>query len=188
MNVIDRIILEMISANDKPIRVSALMDVLGDVRGAKIVSIVTSTDPKLKKTGNPYTNVRKVSRFTGQIGFDYENAVNNQREREGVLTDFQSQSSYARPVFRLDGTFTPFAEHKVSGKRYLRIRPLSHGETKYVDNNTGQEISKETLKPWLPVKTASATQGTEKEVAFRLFELDSIKSVGLDGKNFVLAD
>lgn len=187
MNTVDRIILELVTSKDKPVKVSNIQDVLSNIRGAKFISVVTVTDPRLKKTGNPYTNVVKVSSFTGQINFDYENAVNNQRKREGISAQFEAQSSYAVPCFRDDGTMLPFAQHKTNSKKYLRIRPLQTSDVKYVDQNTGEEISKDKLKPWLPAKSKSSSQETEKEVVFRLFDLDSVRSIGVDGKNFVIA-
>lgn len=66
---------------------------LYNVRGAKAVTIVTRTQPKLsggKKC--PYAGVEKVSTVNGMINFNYENSVNNQREREGNDEVFESAS------------------------------------------------------------------------------------------------
>lgn len=64
---------------------------LYNVRGAKAVTIVARTKPKLsggKKC--PYAGVEKISTVNGMINFNYENSVNNQREREGNEEVFES--------------------------------------------------------------------------------------------------
>lgn len=66
---------------------------LFNARGAKPVTIVTRTEPAL--TGGkkcPLAGLVKVSTVNGMINFNYENAVNRQRSREGNDETFESAS------------------------------------------------------------------------------------------------
>jgi len=156
----------------------ALQSMLSDIRGATFATLVTATDPKLRKTGNPLGNVRKVSRVNVTLGFQYEGAVNRQRAREGSEADFQTAP-------RQWGTkISPMLiEHK--GKVYLETkveRSLSHS---FIDAD-GKEIDSKMVEPFLPARTPSTRQETEKEILVRDYALESILSIAIRGEEYVV--
>lgn len=88
------------------------------VKGNTFVTVHTDTEVDLPKK-NPFYGLRRKAKRNGQIGFDYENAVNNRAAKEGLAADRE-----AKP--RKWGTVTHdrlFVEH--NGKYYLRLRLFS---------------------------------------------------------------
>ena len=146
-------------------------------RGSEFVSIITETEPKMRKTDNPYFNdVVKHKEYTVNIGYSYKNAVNNRREKEGNDRNFESeQRKWGQRVPK-----TPFVEHK--GNYYLDTRILRSGDEAYFDKE-GNEISKKDLEPFM-YKSKSSRQGTENPVIVRNFKLSSIVIVKIRGKEY----
>lgn len=162
-------------------------------RGAEVITAEAVTDPKLKRTGNPWKagQVLKRTKINGMLGVNYANAVNNQREREGLDRDFVA----AKRQWGVSVKGFPFVVHK--DKSYLEIMVLSvlglevgidpeTGETVkldakpvYFDNETGAIIPTELVKPFLPAKSKSNRQGTEKEIVWRTYGLASLENIKL---------
>lgn len=161
---------------------SQAIEMLSGIRGAVAVTLVTSTEPKLRK-GNPFAGIRKVSRVNGMINFIYENAVNNQRGREGLDTDFQAEPrKWGERIRREDGTITPLVEHK--GKHYLELRIGQVFQSEFqVD---GKPVPREDVKPWEYTKSESSRQEVEKQVILRDYAIESIREMSLGGELYVL--
>lgn len=156
----------------------SLLSLLAEIRGATFATLVTKTDARLRKTGNPFGNVEKVSRVNVCLGFQYEAAVNRQRTREGTEADFE-----AAPRQWGERISPMLITH--NGKIYLETKvekSLSHS---YVDAN-GQELSSEQVAPFLPARKPSARQETEKEILVRDYALDSIQGISLRGEEYVI--
>lgn len=191
MNKIHKVISAKIAGcaagkTKKQVRMGDLVDDLKDIRGAKFASLVLATEPKLKKTGNPYRGVTAISQVNVQLNYDYENAVNNQRTREGNNADFESGSTWYVPLLREDGTYTPFGQHKDNGDLYVRARLLQNiGETEYYDEE-GNQIPIESLQPFMPVKKPSDRHGTEKEIHARTYKLSSVQAVTVDHTLYIM--
>ena len=151
---------------------------LADIKGATFATLVTATDARLKKTGNPFGNVRKVSRVNVCLGFQYESAVNRQRTREGSEADFETAP-------RQWGTHISamLIEHKE--RIYLETKVEKSLDHKYLDAND-QELSSEAVAPFLPTRAQSTRQETEKEIVVRDYALDSILSLAIKGEEYVI--
>lgn len=150
------------------------------IRGASFATVTTRTDARLKKTGNPFGHVEKVSRVNVTLGFQYAGSVNRQRVRENETPDF-----VAMP--RAWGERSPHSplliEHK--GKLYLETkveRSLSH-EYRTAD---GRTLSDEQVQPFLPTRSASR-QEVEKEILVRDYAIDSIIGIAFQGQEYVVA-
>lgn len=148
------------------------------VKGTMAVSVDAVTVPDMRKTGNPYIGrVLKHCTMNGLIGFDYENAVNNQAKREGLAGERE-----AKP--RQWGVLTPdrlFVTHK--GSYYLQMKVQSASDPVYFLD--GKEIAVETIKGFMPVKKASSTQeGLEKEVIVRDVKLENVKGIRFNGADY----
>lgn len=157
-----------------------LLLMLLEIRGASFATITTRTDARLKKTGNPFGPVVKVSRVNVTLGFQYAAAVNRQAEREGLAPDFVAMPRQ----WGERSTLSPLLiEHK--GKLYLETkveRSLSH---EYRMEN-GSVLSDAEVEPFLPSRGQSR-QGVEKEILVRDYAIDSIIGITFKGQDFVVA-
>jgi hypothetical protein len=158
----------------------ALVELLLTVRGAKIVSIETRTEPRLlakhpsSGAPNPFKgNVVKVSRVNGIINWRYGNSVNRQRVREGLAPDFAAVPR--KWGVRLPGT--PLVEH--DGRTYLELKVERFMEQRY-DSLDGRELPFAAVEAYLPSRGASR-QGVEREIVVRDYDLANIVSLRLDG-------
>ena len=157
---------------------AALVEMLNGIRGATFATLITDTDPRLKKTGNPLGTVRKVSRVNVTLGFQYAAAVNRQRTREGSEADFVAEARQWGT--RIPGTF--LVENK--GKLYLETkveRSLGHA---YVDSK-GRQLTDEEVAPYLPARGESR-QEVDREIIVRDYSLDSIRSISCKGETYLV--
>lgn len=162
----------------KAITRDVLQSMLSDIRGATFATIVTRTDPKLRKTGNTLGPVRKVSRVNVTLGFQYEAAVNRQRTREGSDADFiAAPRQWGKKISPM------MVEH--NGKFYLETKVERSLEHSFQDEN-GKEIPEDLVKPFLPVRSESSRQETEKEILVRDYALESIVSLTMKGEDYVI--
>ncbi len=167
----------------------ALVDLLASVTRPQPIGLVTLTDARPRKTGNPFAQVFKLSRVWPFIGADYGKAVNAQLTREGTAADFVPVSprytriSAALVQFAGTGTFAvpvQFNSHLTQASRprffarKARLAPLL-------------PVSKETVAPFLPVSAPSARQaeaGIENEVVWRTYGIDSILRIAIGGETY----
>jgi len=149
---------------------------------ASFVSIESETEPRMRKTDNPFFgSVTKMSEVRGIINFHYANAVNNQREREGVEEMFEAQPRVWGE--RIDKT--PLVKHK--GSFYIEMKVEDVKDSKFVDND-GNEVSRDKLKPFLYENKKPSTQGTEKIIFIRDYKVDSIKKIRMYGEEYVIVE
>lgn len=157
-----------------------LLLMLASIRGASFATVTTRTDARLRKTGNPFGHVEKISRVNVTLGFQYAGSVNRQRVREDSTPDFVSmprqwgQRSEQTPLL---------IEHK--GKLYLETkveRSLGHS---YMAEN-GEILSDEQVRPFLPTRGASR-QEVEKEILVRDYAIDSIVAIAFNGDEYLVA-
>ena len=107
--------------NTQHITKTQLVDLLTKIDGkqATFISIVAEVDARLKKRGNKYSkdSITKINKYSGLINYNYQNSVNNQREREGIDTNFVSKATYASKINdKYNGCL---AQHDVTGQVYL---------------------------------------------------------------------
>lgn len=163
----------------KAITQVALLALLNEIKGATFATIVARTDPRLKKTGNTLGTVHKVSRVNVTLGFQYENAVNRQRDREELEADFK-----AAPRQWGEKISPMLVTH--NGKIYLETKvekSLGHS----FQNAEGKEIDSELVKPFLPARSGSNRQETEKEILVRDYALDSIIGITFKGEDYIVS-
>jgi hypothetical protein len=145
--------------------------------GAFPVGIVTQTEPKMRKTGNPFLGAVRTTRRNVFLGGNYESIVNNAKERAGESRDFEAGSlPWGTAVNRF------LIENK--GKLYLRYFPVvngAKGEDKWTLN--GEEIPVEKVQPFLYESAPSNGAGVE----WRTVALENVKTVQMDGEEYILA-
>ena len=156
--------------------------------GATFATVVTRSEPRMRKRDNPYFGiVEKLQRLNGVINFVYSRSVNRQRQREGHPEEFEAQPRrWGERVFD-NGRLTPLVRHIKDGeeKWYLELKLEQVIEKKYIDH-TGQEVQEETLQPWLPEPRQAATQETEKEIVLLDISLDNIRAIVMGGEEYVV--
>lgn len=157
---------------------AAMVEMLSGIRGATFATLITQTDARLRKTGNPFGQVQKVSRVNVCLGYQYEKAVNRQRIREDSEADFRAGPRQWGT--RIPGTF--FVEHK--GKTYLETkveRSLGHA---YIDSR-GRQLTDDEVAPYLPARGENR-QEVEREILVRDYSLDSIRSIACRGETYLM--
>lgn len=163
----------------------ALADLLLDVRGAKIVTLETRTEPRLlakhpaSGLPNPFKgDVVKIGRVNGVINWRYGNSVNRQRVREGLAPDFVAIPR--KWGVRVPGT--PRVEHEE--RTYLEIKVERFMEHRY-ESLDGRELNFASVEAYLPSRSAGR-QGVTREVVLRDYDLASIVTMRLDGMIYLV--
>lgn len=190
----------------KLINRTELLNLLFSVKGAKIVTITTKTTPRLIGGKScPYNGVEKIAVVNGVINYSYENAVNNQRTREGKEQDFQSQArAWGKQLFtdntnsRTQKRLIPFVIKKWNNdvisqdefasipqnEIYLNIKVERSLDYKYMLN--GVEVDKSEVNGYLPRPTSN-TQDLDKEVMPRNYLITNITDITIDGVSYKIA-
>jgi hypothetical protein len=159
-----------------------MVEIIKSVKSSTMVTIEAITEVKLPKS-NPYHGAMKRNTINGQIGFYYENAVNNQLGREDKAMDFKPQMA----VWQRATDSRNLVTNAAGDKLYLYIRVLSSGVPSYTLN--GMEVSREAIAPYLPEHKKPHTQDNlEKEVVVRTFGMDNILNIKMLGETFEIAD
>jgi len=162
---------------------------LSSLRGAKFITFVARTDCRLKKTGNSFGRVWKVSRVNVCVNFLYNEGVLRRLEKEGKSPDdFHRGESWHCPIFSEDGKLTPLCQHKTTGEFYVRCQLIAKvGESSYfTDDNV--EVTEEEIAPYLPKKSTYANQGLDNPLIFLTYSLASIKEITCDGNTQTVSD
>jgi hypothetical protein len=151
-------------------------------KGTTAIAFEAETTPRMRKTNNPYFGkVKKVAHVGGLIGTNYENSVNNQLNREGKDANFTAKP---RKWGVRDSEHRFIIHHK--GEVYLSVKPQqTNAKTRFFNTETGEEIAKETLKPWLQESSKPATQDNlDKEIPERDYKMSALKNISIGGKKF----
>lgn len=172
---------------------SDLVEKMKGRRGSFFVTIVAETDPRLLKTNNPFTGVRKISRVNGVLNWVYENAVNNQRVRENQPVDAAGEVEHftAMPrkwgsrIRRDDGTVTPLVEHK--DKHYLELKVQKSLGHEYRDANDAV-IDPSAVAPFIPKRKEGERQEVDNPVILRDYAIENITQITLDGVVYEVTD
>jgi hypothetical protein len=175
--------------NTQHITKTQLVDLLTKIDGkqATFISIVAEVDARLKKRGNKYSkdSITKINKYSGLINYNYQNSVNNQREREGIDTNFVSKATYASKINdKYNGCL---AQHDVTGQVYLVFKEQSSQKPIYKIN--GAEVDDETeqyLKQFRSESPKSVSQGVDKTVEHRNVKIENIKTIILNSTEYVV--
>ena len=152
------------------------------VKGTTFVSCDIETDPRMRKTGNPYLHrgIVKRNTLTGVIGFDYQNGLDRRANKENK-EQRQAKS-------RAWGTLTPdrlFVTH--NGNFYLQLQVENSSEPRFFDRD-GIEIPKAELAPWLPKRTSesSSQADLDSKIIVRDIKMSNIKAMRFMGSKYEL--
>lgn len=162
----------------KTITRSQLVEILEAEKGAEMVSVYIGTDPRMRKTDNPYIGALKFQTLSGIVGYDYENSVNNQLVREGKEADFKAEP-------RSWGVRISPKWVLHNDTRYLTLKIQGTSAPTFILN--GEEIPYEKVKPFIPEKKSPATQADlEKKIKHTDIKIDNIISINMKGETFMV--
>lgn len=156
-----------------------LVTLINSVSGATFVSVDIASEPRMRKTNNPFVGAIKVVTISGQINFDYTNAVNNQLERENNETAGEFKAKSRVWGKREDNWITH------NGQYYLTIKVQNSSEPLFIFE--GHEITKDKLEPFLTVSKKPHTQAElDKEIVVRDIKLDNIRVIRTMGEEYIV--
>jgi hypothetical protein len=172
--------------------VNQLIALFMGFRGAAPATIVTATEPKMRKTGNPYYGrVTKLATANVFVNFIYGNAVNRQRLREGGAGDFRPEPRAWGE--RIEGT--GLVRHVKAGegitRYYLEVRYLDSGaKVSYIldlGSRSERPIELAEFAEFVPDRASSAEhQGVRKEIVMRDVEVRNIVSLRFNGDDITV--
>ena len=151
---------------------------LSKQKGAFPVGLLTVTEPKARKTGNPFIGAKRETLRNVFLGGSYESIVNNAQEKAGDSRDFVAQ-----PLPWGESINAFLIGNK--GKLYLRYFPVKSGckgQDKWTHN--GAEIPVESVQPFLYTSAPSNEAGVE----WRTVGLDNVMEVSIKGESIKLTD
>jgi len=174
-------ILGIIADKNKVVERASIFDVLDNIRGAKILSVVAATVPEVTggQSSRFYNRVMRLSNPTIQINYDYENAVNKQLDKNGQEQDFVGGSTWYTVDTDEKGRLTPWARHKKTNELYLRYRLIQNNKSMYIDPISGKEI------PFIDIEPYLRSNKSKTGVEVRVMKLENVKAIALDNKIFV---
>jgi len=167
-----------------------LIGKLADRKGAVICGLLTLTDAKAKKTGNPYGTIYKLVRSVGFCGANYQAAVEREAIRQNTETNFQSENL---PWGKWE-VFGKVISH--SGEWYLRTestpnqRQIQSARVLAYLDAAGNVLDREKIKQFLPVARESAKQqaaGLNKTIFVRTYKFNSILKIRIFGETYGVA-
>ena len=159
----------------KQITKQELIDLINEVKGVTFVSVDIESEPRMRKTDNPYMGATKQVSLSGAVNYDYGHSVNLQLDREDKEANFQVQKrAWGEHVDN-------WVVHK--GNHYLPIKIENASDPTYVYD--GEEVNVEELKPFLYESKKPKTQeDVTKEIIVRDVKIDSIKHIRAFGDEF----
>jgi len=157
-----------------------MINLLCEKRGAKIISFESNTSVRLLKTWNR-GEVRKISVINGFIGWDYENSVNNQRDRENILSDFNAEKNSAGT--RVAGT--PFLRNEKTNNNllWIKVQRVLDNPCYMLDQ---KKIDESEFEDFLPAKSTSSRQGVEDQIIPRAYGFRNIVSITYKKNKYVI--
>jgi hypothetical protein len=175
-------------------QVSSVLSSLAEKGARPLTVVISSVKPLNKKNRQtkekcPFgESVIKISRMNGILNFNYENAVNSQRKREGAALTFKA----AKPAWYesieqggkfLKGVVRSKANHS---DEYLKLKLEKVLATTYVSATTGKPIEPELLTPYLSESTGGIKQDLNKPIIPLTISLNNLLSFVCDGNRYVI--
>ena len=147
-----------------------------DTRGVVPFAFTSITEPKLKKTGNPYKKVYKVSQVNVLLGVDYEAQKNRELEKQGLPATF-----VAGPRAWGEHFTNSIVVH--NGKYYLVVN-IQGSHSVYInvkEDGSFETLDKTLIQPFLPTPSTSDNK-------YHTYSFGSIVSGTLDKQEYVVED
>lgn len=162
-----------------------ILAVLNTIKVGTFCEVHSLTEPKMRKTGNPFNGhrVQKMTIQTLQWGYNYENGVNNR------IGDTKHETFVAEPL-KWGEWLIPNKVITHKGSLYARFYKVdnemaSSNVTYLIDGIIATEEQEEVIKSFLIASSSSARQAevglTERQVKPRDFAFSSILGIKTAG-------
>lgn len=161
-------------------------------KGVFGIVIIAKTEPRMRKTNNPYFGrVQKVTRLANvAVGYNYENVVNNRLEQEGKgQLHFTAQKPNGKSwVKGYENLF--LVADKDGTTEYLRttMRRNTKGTSMYlVDGKEATPSQKAEIETFIQSSYKPTNQGLDEgdEVIVRDYKVENIVSITLGDRMWV---
>lgn len=158
----------------------------GKATHGKIVAVV---EQKMLKRGNPLKDaeVTKLVTYMARLNNNYQNAVNNQRLREGKDNDFVSKENWFSNIY---DSFNGSLVAKKSDEKCTYLKMIVSSAKTHVYFVNGIEATTEqveTIKQFKQ-KSSAANQNLDTEVVVRTIKTENIVSVKTGGQELEFQD
>lgn len=174
------------------INTSSLLSVLNTIANGTFVGVRSLTEPKMRKTNNPFNGhrVQKMTIQTLQWGYDYANAVNNR------IGDTKHETFESAPL-KWGEWLVPNKVIIHKGRLYARFykvdNPSATQKVYYlIDGEVATTEQEQVIKSFLIAPSSSARQAevglTEHQVKPRDFAFESIVGLSANGENYVVRE
>lgn len=152
-----------------------LLEILKGIDSSQFVNVVTVTEPKMRKTNNPYFGkVFKRTKRNYLVGNDYEKRVQNNEKKEGLEGNFQTE--YSRVGEHISKCVL-FNESK--NTYYFQVETFE--EVKPTDTefflDDGEIIDQTLLMDFLQFSSSSKKQVQDRKVTVQCPKVDNIKEI-----------
>ena len=155
-----------------------IFNAINDGGSATFATIIANVEQDMVKTGNPLrkATITKLVNYKFLLNAVYQNAVNNQRVREGKEADFKAQSNWHEKVYdSKNGAIV--RNKKAHDKMYLSGIVENAEVLKYfVDGREATAEEVEIIKNFKRTSSA-ANQKLDDEIIFRTIKIEGIKEV-----------
>ena len=181
--------------------VETIVKAIKALKGCQFISLSYVSEPSLNKSQklalslmagfSGIVPIVKFARGQFQVGFSYENAVNNRGEKEqGAPIDFVAAP--LRWGSWVEGQVNKLIEHK--GELYLRFYGLQGGKVEdlyFIGGKPANAEQVEFTKQCTErgeVKTQAAAGLTENQVIARSVKISNIVGITIDGVHYELGE
>ena len=155
------------------------------------VGLLTNTEARMRKAGNPFGEIRKVSRRVGWVGVKYQEAVNREAERQDGKGGFKSGKRpfgewlIPNKVARTKGKYFLRTESTPGQRNRSRDKVLAYLdlEGNRLDNSRIEEFL---IKPLPSRKQKRAGLEEGKQIEVREFAFNSIEKIRIGGEIYRL--
>ena len=162
-----------------------MITLLNEVERPTFVHLVTETKVRMNKKGNPYhEQVTKCLSSNFYIGSEYEKRVNNNREKEGVETDFVSSPLSGKNHI----SKCVLTDTKTQTKFYVMCEWFKRSYPKVEYKYNGNSIDKQMFESYLVKRKESEKQQIENKVNIVTYLIESIKEIRMNRTRYILID
>lgn len=154
-----------------------LIGFFNGIKSEQRANIVTRTPVKMKKTGNPYSEVFKVQTTTVDLNVAYEQKVNEERMIQNGDVSQSFQAEERKWGERVNGAIVEKDE-----KFYLNAIEVAKIGTALYETADGNRIEFAQIEPFMPAYSASKKQGLDDVIKVRTYKLDNVIGLNIDGK------
>ena len=157
-----------------------LIQILKLINKSTFINLVTVTEVRMNKTGNPYHNqIVKLTRCNYLIGNDYEKRVNTNDLKEGGEGYFETKESsvgvhVSKCVLFNEGLNRFYLEYE----KFDEVKPNVEYEFQ------GNSILKVLFENYMVKKSSTTRQPQERVVKFQAFKMSSIKEISIEKEKY----